>query len=385
MSRACLHTANAKPDGILSERRNWTKRNWIKRPGRVFKRMSGKKKGKAPQALPPAPPAQQQVSSTAVVAAPPPTQDPGELTLGIFLNAAIDFFRFGRLGRVTFSRDATFTVIREALTDYWVAEISSVPSVANQVLSKSNSNDEGTMQVLVLDDDGWSKEISYGTFASVAAELKQKLSGDEGERIVLLLRSSRDPVGARQRIAELEHNVRQNKFMATRTQQLYLKDYVGWRVIRGDGNCYYRAVIIGYLELWLDIHPSKVEARKTFMRRISDLIASASGFIRDSYDEQGRDFAALNDKLAQYVAKCWHWEQLESTVLANASFDQALVRVSRALTARYLIDHQEDECHGISIKDSSTSSFASFTSYTHSLTHSLPRLSLSLPLFARSS
>jgi len=340
--------------------------------------MSGKKKGKAPQALPPAPAAQQQASSTAVVAAPPPISDSGELTLGVLLNAAIDFFRFGRLGRVTFSRDATFTLIREALTDYWVTEISSVPSVANQVLAKSNSNDEGTMQVLVLDDDGWSKEISYGTFASVAAELKQKLLGDEGKRIVLLLRSSRDPIGARQRVAELLYNVRQNKFMVVRVEQLYLEDYVGWRVIRGDGNCYYRAVIMGYLELWLDTLPSKVEVRRTFMRRISDLVASASGYIRDSYGEQGGDFSDLNDKLAQYLSKCLSWEQLESTVLANASFDQALVRVSRALTARYLIDHQEDLCHGISIKDSSTSppssfpSFASAACHTHQLTHSSP-------------
>jgi hypothetical protein len=63
----------------------------------------------------------------------------------------------------------------------------------------------------------------------------------------LTIRSNRDNVGPPCRISVLGAEYSGNKDLQYKTKELNLY-YSGWRKIRGDGNCYFRAVIFGYIE-----------------------------------------------------------------------------------------------------------------------------------------
>jgi hypothetical protein len=79
---------------------------------------------------------------------------------------------------------------------------------------------------------------------------------------VIELRTSRDNVGARLHLTKIAADFRHNNSMVGKINKLETA-YVGFRRMRGDGNCYYRAVIFGLLEqiieserrhLFLDLH-----------------------------------------------------------------------------------------------------------------------------------
>jgi hypothetical protein len=63
----------------------------------------------------------------------------------------------------------------------------------------------------------------------------------------LTIRSNRDNVGPPCRLSVLGAEYTGNKDLQYKTKELNLY-YSGWRKIRGDGNCYFRAVIYGYIE-----------------------------------------------------------------------------------------------------------------------------------------
>lgn len=269
------------------------------------------------------------------------------------LPVIVDLFRLTKVGKCDFSEDATFADIRDALLEFWNREISASLGNASPALSKSSSNDEGTVIILMVDDEGWSKELNYGNFSMIATAIAQKRAADMNDelRTIMMLRSNRDPIGPRHRLAELQYNVRHNKLMRQRTAQLAELDYIGYRAIRGDGNCYYRAVMTGYLEHGIGGEGDDREKRMTFIDRFIKRIQPLVDSIRQFY---GEELAAIHCKLVEWLPKCASWEHLESLVLMNPSLDLALVRVARCLAATFLVANEGRDFggSGITIKDS---------------------------------
>jgi hypothetical protein len=128
--------------------------------------------------------------------------------------------------------------------------------------------------ILQLDDEGWSVDIvaqvgpppppasrSKGGKNSKkpvesASDRLPNLSKDSTSLItigelrssdVVVMHTSKDSMGPRALLGNLRDHFKYNDSMRSKIDQLY-SSYVGWRSVRGDGNCYYRAIIFGLLE-----------------------------------------------------------------------------------------------------------------------------------------
>ena len=165
------------------------------------------------------------------------TSGKGGGKLGFTWTAMVEIPLLQAYGRATFTSDATFAVIRAALSEF-LASSTPAPSSKSPLLSifssgpssYSSSNapsliDDGSLVVSLLDGDGWSIEVTAGNFAVLASTMallhkksaalglwrsshlqqqqQQQQSLTDTSVLTLTLRSSRDPFSARQRISEV--------------------------------------------------------------------------------------------------------------------------------------------------------------------------------------
>lgn len=123
--------------------------------------------------------------------------------------------------------------------------------------------------------------------------------------------------------------------------QLQSKDFPATRQVRGDGNCYYRSVIYAFLEQVVCADPSsgiKLELIYQLKEKITLLI----GMFGEDFD---RDLQDLLKKLSSieedgdYSLKDLQTDMLDTS---RPSFDHLLVRAARALTAKTLIEDEEN-------------------------------------------
>lgn len=124
--------------------------------------------------------------------------------------------------------------------------------------------------------------------------------------------------------------------------------YVGLRKIRGDGNCYYRAVIVGLLE-----HIMRTGERQKF-KSLHGLLAKS--IISKSGDHPDPIETLLNmilEASAEDGERWRTWEEVEADILnVNSNgIDEALIRACRRLVAQYLLKHQNIEVNGMPLKD----------------------------------
>ena len=103
------------------------------------------------------------------------------------------------------------------------------------------------------------------------------------------------------------------------------RDYFGYRKIRGDGNCYYRAAVVGFFEQGLEEATLNapaglaLEARSAFMTQAATRLASVSDAVAREYSASASDQHA---KLVSWVGSCTDWDSFDSALQADASFDQ---------------------------------------------------------------
>lgn len=90
---------------------------------------------------------------------------------------------------------------------------------------------------------------------------------------VLVVRCIRENVGAKRRINVLKHEFKNNSSLFDKINTLS-EVYEGWRSIRGDGNCYYRAVYFGLTEQIICTRDDEVKIKmwKELKQKISDVI-----------------------------------------------------------------------------------------------------------------
>lgn len=115
--------------------------------------------------------------------------------------------------------------------------------------------------------------------------------------------------------------------MRSKSAQL-AQAYSHWRSIRGDGNCYYRAMIFGLLEVWL-------ESRD--MKRYRGFLGKLQQVRYESPMEQ-----RAHENMLQLL-RTWEFpEQLELWVATDVGLDQALIRASRRLVRLFLIRNADN-------------------------------------------
>jgi hypothetical protein len=124
--------------------------------------------------------------------------------------------------------------------------------------------------------------------------------------------------------------------------------YLGFRKIQGDGNCYYRAVIVGLLE-----HIMRTGERHKF-KLLHDLLAkSINPKSSDQSSPQDAFLTAILEAAVEDGERWRTWEQVEADILHIDSngIDEALIRACRRLVAQYLLKHEDDEINGMPLKD----------------------------------
>ena len=162
------------------------------------------------------------------------TSGKGGGKLGFTWTAMVEIPLLRAYGRATFTSDATFAIIRAALSEFLASSTPAPSSKSPSVLSifsagpSSSSSapsliDDGSLVVSLLDGDGWSIEVTAGNFAVLASTMalqhkksaalglwrsshlqqQQPQSLTDASVLTLTLRSSRDPFRARQRISEV--------------------------------------------------------------------------------------------------------------------------------------------------------------------------------------
>lgn len=282
--------------------------------------------------------------------------------LGIKWTVIIEIPMLQKFGRATFTEDATFSVVRTALAEFLASSPASPRGACSLI-------DDGTLLISILDENGWSKELAQGTFAAISARIaldckslprspssnpsvpKHPNPNDHPACHTLTLRSTRDPIGPRQRISELKLLTRHNKSMMRKVSQLEPLGYCGWRAIRGDGNCYYRAVMTGFFELVLEEGDDGYTRTRTdsLIPFILDILTSIQPSILSIY---GAGPAAIHLTLFSILVDTKTWAAFEATLLSSSELDLAVVRVARCLVGLYLVTNQNLNFNGISIKDS---------------------------------
>jgi len=139
----------------------------------------------------------------------------------------------------------------------------------------------------------------------------------------------------------------------------YLKErgYVGFKRIRGDGNCYYRAVIFGLIE--------QIVMHKQYMR----FATLAMIFRRVKYDDESHQrqhhrliiFLEENAAAASSSSKeaggsrggggATPANVEQSFLLPDTDLDRAAIRACRSLVTAYMVSNADKEFNGIKMKD----------------------------------
>ena len=100
-----------------------------------------------------------------------------------------------------------------------------------------------------LDHDDWFIEVTDERAAAAAAAAAGKIGIDKlksGD--ILSFGTIRDSIKPRFKLANLRSKYSEASDVMTKRIQILGQKYCGWRPIRGDGNCYYRAVLYSLLE-----------------------------------------------------------------------------------------------------------------------------------------
>eukprot|EP00437_Effrenium_voratum_P016919 CAMPEP_0181447852 /NCGR_PEP_ID=MMETSP1110-20121109/26837_1 /TAXON_ID=174948 /ORGANISM="Symbiodinium sp., Strain CCMP421" /LENGTH=370 /DNA_ID=CAMNT_0023571981 /DNA_START=38 /DNA_END=1147 /DNA_ORIENTATION=- len=167
------------------------------------------------------------------------------------------------------------------------------------------------------------------------------------------LRSSLANLGRFEPLSTLKEEFKFNKSFGEKVSGLIEHGYKGWRRVRGDGNCFYRAVGFGLLEQIVSApEPRRRAAAQRLVMKFKDL----------SFEEAAARVAheQLVERLSRVAAgQSWQEIRLEPVERSDllASFqdgpvDHACIRAIRELTARCLLDRADDPalCGGLDFR-----------------------------------
>ena len=208
-----------------------------------------------------------------------------------------------------------------------------------------------------VDAEGWSEEVtedeslfsSQQSFVSIAmlrdgdrVEVRRSSALDEVQKKLCGFSS----IGAKFRLSHMAQQDKFNESLQTKLACLSTS-YAGYRKIRGDGNCYFRAVVFGLLEQLI------CRGNREGFQLIIDCFRS--------FEPGNGKFKARHYNLLRYLghaAEGSKWNtvaELEADLLSEAThLDEAVVRASRWLAGKYLLEHGDELRNGLSISDACT-------------------------------
>lgn len=167
-------------------------------------------------------------------------------------------------------------------------------------------------------------------------------------------------LGKLESLNSLVDEFKYNKSFCQKVDELHKKGYIGWRRVRGDGNCFYRACGFGLLEQIITAPIKQQMAWAEVLRRCLESL-------RFEDREEQAEHLRLLDHVTQ-LSKGEGWQVCQDSRAEEmtqqgllyvsfrdnspASLDLALVRALRHLTARHMIANADDPeaCHGISFR-----------------------------------
>jgi len=154
-------------------------------------------------------------------------------------------------------------------------------------------------------------------------------------------------VGPREPLRSLKEDFKFNPGFKEKVCQLAERGYVGWRRVRGDGNCFYRAVGFGFLELLVT----------TTAQKRAEWITTFLDGIRELHFDVAAERSAHADLVThiQRLRDSGGWEVpsrgCETTALGllyqsmrdkKGTLDLALIRAMRHLSAKFLVQNRHD-------------------------------------------
>ena len=118
--------------------------------------------------------------------------------------------------------------------------------------------------------------------------------------------------------------------------------YESYRRVRGDGNCYYRAVAVSFLEHC--VRTSDAQALTAFTKRLSEAPDAAdSAFVLDWL----RGLATSMNQCATDEAFAELRRSVPQHFITDTAFDAHIIMLMRALTAKFILDNESTEVNGI--------------------------------------
>jgi len=156
-------------------------------------------------------------------------------------------------------------------------------------------------------------------------------------------------VGPSCRLPLLVHADTFNDSLRDKVETLGLH-YRGWRGVRGDGNCYYRAVGFGFIESLLCADPI---ARRKGLDHLLQVLVDVGRSYQYSHEIDGHKRLLCAVKRARDGLGWVTPQEFEADVVNSYTrIDQSLIRALRWAVADYLLCHQHDDLNGISLVDS---------------------------------
>jgi len=193
--------------------------------------------------------------------------------------------------------------------------------------------------------------------ASIGAECTPMAEEDESSAQAKVRSSCSSVVrniGPRESLESLAHEFKFNRSFVEKVEQLKVHGYSGWRRVRGDGNCFYRAVGFAFLEQLLAASLTPTGQRS--------LAAALRGRLLQLRFNDNAENAAHEDLVAHVTRLCagGGWEvpcasNVEVTTLgtlylslcnSESTLDLALIRALRRMTTDYLVSVANDDTAG---------------------------------------
>ena len=136
--------------------------------------------------------------------------------------------------------------------------------------------------------------------------------------------------------------------------------YSHWRSVRGDGNCYYRAIIFGIVEnlisrgLGQETHSSDKSSRQTGFRFLHRAFSQITSLKNDENHK-----LLLEKLMAAGDERCWKTaEEFEEDILSDLNnLDFSLIQACRRTTSQFLLNNTQFEVHGLSVTDAIMASY----------------------------
>jgi hypothetical protein len=143
----------------------------------------------------------------------------------------------------------------------------------------------------------------------------------------------------------MEHMFRHNVSLSKKIRELQsVYRYNGWRRVRGDGNCYYRAVLFGLIEGLI------ISNQRARLERLAQCFEKVC--FEDAEEQKQHISMVQRVRDAASEPFCWQttWDFEAEMLRSESQLDAPLIRACRRLVGQFILDHASDQFNGIELQ-----------------------------------